>query len=224
MPATTTLPIMAGLSILGAALGVSLGRSAIAEINPAYFSEPEDELPRGPRPLSKPRLGPGPGGRISGGAAAGAGRRPRQRLHRLPRLSGRICSAPRSGGRRLSGRLCGQRAAAAGADRDRRDARARPGPGADRALRQLSGEQRGKAAEAPEGRRSRRPRRNRHRDRTLGRAPRARALACRSAAPPLNPSHDLHQRHPPVVPRLFRHARAPGRCPRRRSSRRTIRP
>lgn len=42
MPATTTLPIMAGLSILGAALGVNLGRSAIAEINPSYFSDPED--------------------------------------------------------------------------------------------------------------------------------------------------------------------------------------
>jgi hypothetical protein len=42
MPATTTLPIMAGLAILGAALGVNLGRSAISEINPAYFSDPED--------------------------------------------------------------------------------------------------------------------------------------------------------------------------------------
>ncbi|HEX6374834.1 MAG TPA: hypothetical protein VFZ91_03845 [Allosphingosinicella sp.] len=44
MPATTTLPIMAGLSILGAALGVSLGRSAISEINPLYFSEAEDSF------------------------------------------------------------------------------------------------------------------------------------------------------------------------------------
>ena len=41
MPATTTLPIVAGLSILGAAAGVNLGRSAIADINPAYFTEPE---------------------------------------------------------------------------------------------------------------------------------------------------------------------------------------
>lgn len=41
MPASTTLPVMAGLSILGAALGVNLGRSAISEINPSYYSEPE---------------------------------------------------------------------------------------------------------------------------------------------------------------------------------------
>src|SRR5687768_17534201 len=44
MPVSTTLPIMAGLSILGAALGITLGKSAIAEINPAYFSEPEDDF------------------------------------------------------------------------------------------------------------------------------------------------------------------------------------
>jgi hypothetical protein len=44
MPATTTLPILAGLSILGAALGVNLGRSAISEINPAYFQEPEESF------------------------------------------------------------------------------------------------------------------------------------------------------------------------------------
>ena len=42
MPATTTLPIMAGLSILGAAIGVNLGQSAISEINPAYFNEADD--------------------------------------------------------------------------------------------------------------------------------------------------------------------------------------
>lgn len=41
MPRSTTLPIMAGLSIVGAALGVTLGRSAIAEIDPAYFADPE---------------------------------------------------------------------------------------------------------------------------------------------------------------------------------------
>lgn len=41
MPASTTLPIVAGLALIGSALGVSLGRSAIAEINPAYFSDPE---------------------------------------------------------------------------------------------------------------------------------------------------------------------------------------
>jgi hypothetical protein len=44
MPVSTTLPIMAGLSIVGAALGITLGKSAIAEINPAYFSEAEDDF------------------------------------------------------------------------------------------------------------------------------------------------------------------------------------
>jgi hypothetical protein len=44
MPASTTLPIIAGLSILGASLGVTLGRSAISEINPAYFSDPDDSF------------------------------------------------------------------------------------------------------------------------------------------------------------------------------------
>jgi hypothetical protein len=44
MPATTTLPIMAGLTIAGAALGISLGQSAVAEINPAYFTEAEDSF------------------------------------------------------------------------------------------------------------------------------------------------------------------------------------
>ncbi|HEX8238944.1 MAG TPA: hypothetical protein VF574_04305 [Allosphingosinicella sp.] len=44
MPFSTTLPIMAGLSILGAALGITLGKSAVAEINPAYFNEAEDEF------------------------------------------------------------------------------------------------------------------------------------------------------------------------------------
>ena len=44
MPASTTLPVVAGLSILGAALGISLGKSAIAEINPAYFSDPEESF------------------------------------------------------------------------------------------------------------------------------------------------------------------------------------
>jgi hypothetical protein len=44
MPASTTVPIIAGLSILGASLGVTLGRSAISEINPAYFGDPEDSF------------------------------------------------------------------------------------------------------------------------------------------------------------------------------------
>ena len=44
MPVSTTLPIVTGLSILGAALGITLGKSAIAEINPAYFNEAEDDF------------------------------------------------------------------------------------------------------------------------------------------------------------------------------------
>lgn len=44
MPATTTLPVIAGLAILGAAAGINLGQSAVAEINPAYFSEAEDSF------------------------------------------------------------------------------------------------------------------------------------------------------------------------------------
>lgn len=44
MPATTTLPILAGLAIAGSALGISLGRSAVSEINPAYFNEAEDSF------------------------------------------------------------------------------------------------------------------------------------------------------------------------------------
>lgn len=35
------LPAIAGLAVLGAVGGVWLGKSAISEINPAYFSEPE---------------------------------------------------------------------------------------------------------------------------------------------------------------------------------------
>lgn len=41
MDRKTTLPVMAGLAILGTAAGVQLGQSAIAEINPAHFSEAE---------------------------------------------------------------------------------------------------------------------------------------------------------------------------------------
>lgn len=44
MPATMTLPIMAGLAILGVAAGINLGQSAVSEINPAYFSDPEDSF------------------------------------------------------------------------------------------------------------------------------------------------------------------------------------
>ncbi|HYW17394.1 MAG TPA: hypothetical protein VE891_14740 [Allosphingosinicella sp.] len=44
MPVSTTLPVMAGLSIFGAALGITLGKSAVAEINPAYFNEAADDF------------------------------------------------------------------------------------------------------------------------------------------------------------------------------------
>jgi hypothetical protein len=36
-----TLPILSALALVGSGAGVFLGRSAIAEINPAYFSGPE---------------------------------------------------------------------------------------------------------------------------------------------------------------------------------------
>jgi hypothetical protein len=36
-----TVPTIAALSVAGVALGVHFGHSAIAEINPAYYSEPE---------------------------------------------------------------------------------------------------------------------------------------------------------------------------------------
>lgn len=41
MPSTLTLSAVGALSIAGAALGMHLGHAAIAEINPAYFREPE---------------------------------------------------------------------------------------------------------------------------------------------------------------------------------------
>ncbi|MEA3053178.1 MAG: hypothetical protein QOG72_2081 [Sphingomonadales bacterium] len=41
MPYSVTLPVMAGLSLIGAGSGVYLGRSAIAEINPVHFHAPE---------------------------------------------------------------------------------------------------------------------------------------------------------------------------------------
>jgi hypothetical protein len=41
VPSTLTLSVLAGLTVAGAAAGVTLGHSAIAEINPAYFREPE---------------------------------------------------------------------------------------------------------------------------------------------------------------------------------------
>lgn len=44
MPFSSTLPAVAGLSILGAALGITLGRDAVAEINPSYFNEKDDSF------------------------------------------------------------------------------------------------------------------------------------------------------------------------------------
>lgn len=44
MPNAMTFPLLAGLAVLGTAGGVSLGRSAIAEINPAYFSAPQTKF------------------------------------------------------------------------------------------------------------------------------------------------------------------------------------
>jgi hypothetical protein len=41
MPHSLTLPLVAGLAIIGTAVGVSLGRSAVNEINPAYFTDPQ---------------------------------------------------------------------------------------------------------------------------------------------------------------------------------------
>ena len=160
MPVSTTLPIMAGLSILGAALGVTLGHSAIAEINPAYFNEAEDSFHADLVPYRSPDWAPGPGRRISRRPAAGDRRRARQRLHRLPHLSGRICSAARSGRRPLCrGRIDAARPEPTNAAVVVEAAPApRPGPRADPALFQLSGEQRGKACRSggSPGRRGRR--------------------------------------------------------------------
>jgi hypothetical protein len=39
-----TWPAVAGLAIVGAVGGITLGRSAVAEINPAYFSSPDSDF------------------------------------------------------------------------------------------------------------------------------------------------------------------------------------
>jgi hypothetical protein len=44
MTHTLTLPVVAGLSILGGTFGLYLGKSAIAEINPIYYSEAHDRF------------------------------------------------------------------------------------------------------------------------------------------------------------------------------------
>jgi hypothetical protein len=54
VPHATTLAIAGGLSIAAAAAGIGLGRSTIAEINPAYLQDPEvpyySDLVPGTRP------------------------------------------------------------------------------------------------------------------------------------------------------------------------------
>ena len=54
MPHPTTLVVAAGLSMVGAAIGLSLGRATLDEINPANFKEPDtpfyaDLAPNRPR-------------------------------------------------------------------------------------------------------------------------------------------------------------------------------
>jgi hypothetical protein len=41
VPHATSLAIAAGLSIAGAAIGAQLGRSTVAQINPAYYQDPQ---------------------------------------------------------------------------------------------------------------------------------------------------------------------------------------
>ena len=54
MPNSLVLPLIAGLSIAGAAVGVQLGHSAIAEIDPSLFSEPEESFHAGLAPYQSP--------------------------------------------------------------------------------------------------------------------------------------------------------------------------
>lgn len=44
MAYSTTVPILAGLTILGSMTGVSIGRSTIAQINPVYFQPPSSHF------------------------------------------------------------------------------------------------------------------------------------------------------------------------------------
>jgi hypothetical protein len=44
MPNSLVLPLIAGLSLAGAAVGVQLGHSAISQIDPTLFSEPEESF------------------------------------------------------------------------------------------------------------------------------------------------------------------------------------
>jgi hypothetical protein len=47
VPHSLVLPLVAGLSLAGAAVGVQLGHSAIAEIDPGFFAEPEENFHAG---------------------------------------------------------------------------------------------------------------------------------------------------------------------------------
>jgi hypothetical protein len=55
MPNTTLLAVAGGLSIAGAAVGVTLGRSTVAEINPAYMQDAEVPFYSGLVPGGRPR-------------------------------------------------------------------------------------------------------------------------------------------------------------------------
>jgi hypothetical protein len=50
MPNSLVLPLIAGLSLAGAAVGVQIGHSAISEIDPTLFSEPEESFHAGLAP------------------------------------------------------------------------------------------------------------------------------------------------------------------------------
>ena len=50
----STLPVAVGLAISASALGVYLGNSAVAEINPVYFGDPEPRFHAGLAPYRSP--------------------------------------------------------------------------------------------------------------------------------------------------------------------------
>lgn len=54
MPNSLVLPLIAGLSLAGAAVGVQLGHAAISEIDPGLFSEPEESFHAGMVPYQSP--------------------------------------------------------------------------------------------------------------------------------------------------------------------------
>jgi hypothetical protein len=54
-----TLPVLSGLSIAGAAIGVVLGNSAISEINPIYYKQPETRFHADLVPYRSPSAGQG---------------------------------------------------------------------------------------------------------------------------------------------------------------------